>query len=147
MINQYVKDQQILEEKIAAIENENKRLQSLLSEKEAKSKLEQLPSRVIEEFKKSITLKMIIQDQIQKARDHIYDVKVKALELEYIEEGFIKGFLKGFHLVQRKTEVEIKGLTPNQASDDSSSDSDGDEIKSELQKAFALKEDDDIEIL
>ncbi|KAI0511976.1 hypothetical protein KFK09_012610 [Dendrobium nobile] len=129
MINQYVKDQQILEEKIAAIENENERLQSLLSEKEAKFKSEQSFSRVIEEFKKSIAFKMIVQDEVQKARDHIYDVEVKALELERMEEGFIRGFLKGVRLVQRKTGVEVEGLTPSQASGASSSDSDDDEIE------------------
>ncbi|KAH0460110.1 hypothetical protein IEQ34_010773 [Dendrobium chrysotoxum] len=60
VINQHVKDQQILEEKIAAIENENKRLQKLLSEKEAKSKSEQSPSKVIKNFKKSVAFKMIV---------------------------------------------------------------------------------------
>ncbi|KAH0464272.1 hypothetical protein IEQ34_007058 [Dendrobium chrysotoxum] len=64
VINQYMKNQKTPEEKIIIIEDENKRLQSFLSEKEATSKLEQSPSRVIEEFKKSVTFKMIIQDQI-----------------------------------------------------------------------------------
>ncbi|KAH0466745.1 hypothetical protein IEQ34_003983 [Dendrobium chrysotoxum] len=81
------------------IEDENNRLQSLLSEKEAISQSEQSPSRVIEEFKKFVAFKMIIHDQIQEARDHIYDVAVKALELEYMEEVFIRGFLKGVRLV------------------------------------------------
>ncbi|KAH0448774.1 hypothetical protein IEQ34_022574 [Dendrobium chrysotoxum] len=89
MINQHVKDQQILEEKITAIEDENKRLQSLLSEKEAKSKLKLSPSKVIEEFNKSVAFKMIVQDQIQEALNHIYDVEVKILKLECMEEGFI----------------------------------------------------------
>ncbi|KAL0919985.1 hypothetical protein M5K25_009081 [Dendrobium thyrsiflorum] len=133
MINQHVKDQQIFEEKIPDIENENKRLQSLLSDKEARSQSKQSPSRVIEEFKKSIAFKMIVQDQIQEARDHIYDVEiVKALELEYMEEGFIRGFLKGIRLVHHKTRAEVEGLRPSQTSSDSFSDSDGDEIKNEL---------------
>ncbi|KAH0451635.1 hypothetical protein IEQ34_018934 [Dendrobium chrysotoxum] len=38
------------------------------------------PSKVIEDFKKSIAFKTIIQDHIQEARDHIYDIEVKALE-------------------------------------------------------------------
>ncbi|KAI0511249.1 hypothetical protein KFK09_011874 [Dendrobium nobile] len=46
--------------------------------------------------------------------------------------------------MQRKTGVEVEGLTPNQSSDDFSSDSYGDEIESELQKVFSL-EDDNVE--
>jgi len=38
---------------------------------------------------------MIIQDQIQEARDHIYNMEVKALVLECMEEGFIRGFFEG----------------------------------------------------
>ncbi|KAH0466709.1 hypothetical protein IEQ34_003947 [Dendrobium chrysotoxum] len=101
-INQFVKDQKTLEEKIASIEDENKRLQI-----KAISKSKQSPSRVIEEFKKFVTFKMM------EARDHIHDVEGKALELECMEEGFIRGFLKGFHLVQWKTAAEIEGLTPS----------------------------------
>ncbi|KAL0909376.1 hypothetical protein M5K25_020238 [Dendrobium thyrsiflorum] len=141
------KDQKTLEEKIAAADDENKRLQSLLSEKETRSQSQQSPSRVIEEFKKSIAFKMIVQDQIQEARDHIYDIEVKALEQECMEEGFVRGFLKGVRLVHRKTGAAVEGLTPSQASGDSPSDSDGDEIESELQKAFDLEDDTDIEIL
>ncbi|KAH0469626.1 hypothetical protein IEQ34_001184 [Dendrobium chrysotoxum] len=89
-------------------------------------------SRVIEDFKKSIAFKIIIQDHIQEARDHIYEVEVKALEQQCIDEGFIQGFLKGVRLVQRKTGVEVEGLTPSQASDDFPPDSDGDEIETEL---------------
>ncbi|KAH0463673.1 hypothetical protein IEQ34_008255 [Dendrobium chrysotoxum] len=85
---------------------------------EAKSKSEQSPSRVIEEFKKPVAFKMIVHNHIQEAYDHIYDVEVKALELECMEEGFIR--------VQDWSEIE--GLTLSQASGDSSSDFDGDEI-------------------
>ncbi|KAL0905381.1 hypothetical protein M5K25_023796 [Dendrobium thyrsiflorum] len=90
---------------------------------------------------------MIVQDQIQEARDHIYDVEVKGLEQECLEEGFVKGFLKDVRLLHRKTGAEVEGLTPSQASGDSPSNLDGDEIKSELQKAFHLKDETDIEIL
>ncbi|KAH0455801.1 hypothetical protein IEQ34_015833 [Dendrobium chrysotoxum] len=86
-------------------------------------------------------------DKIQEARDYIYDMEVNALELKCMEEGFIRSFLKGVRLVQHKTRAEIEGLTLSQTSGDSSSDSDGNEIECELQKAFALEEDDDIEIL
>ncbi|KAH0464699.1 hypothetical protein IEQ34_004802 [Dendrobium chrysotoxum] len=136
-IKQKEKNQQILEA-------ENKRLQSVLFEKES----QQLRSTVIEEFKKSYAFKIIIDDHIQEARNHIYDVEVKALEAECIEDGFIRGFIKGVRAVHHKTGAEIKGLTPSQASGDASSDSGGEELKSELQQAFALEEDeDDIEIL
>ncbi|KAH0453757.1 hypothetical protein IEQ34_018081 [Dendrobium chrysotoxum] len=121
MIKQKMRDQQILEA-------ENKKLQSILLEKEAK----QLPSAVIEEFKKSYAFKIIIEDHVQEAHNHIYDVEVKALEAECIEDGFIRGFMKGVRAVQRKTGVEIKGLTPSQTSGDPSLDSIGEELESEL---------------
>ncbi|KAH0458706.1 hypothetical protein IEQ34_011520 [Dendrobium chrysotoxum] len=123
---------------------ENKRLQSMLSERET----QQLPSTVIDDFKKSAAFKIIVEDHIQEAHNHIYDVEVKALEADCMEEGFIRGFMKGVRVVQRKTGAEIDGLTPSQASGDPSSDSGGEEIESELQKAFSLEEDeDDINIL
>ncbi|KAH0451200.1 hypothetical protein IEQ34_018499 [Dendrobium chrysotoxum] len=136
-INQQMRDQQILEA-------ENKKLQSMLSEKEA----QQLPSTVIEEFKKSYAFKIIIEDHVQEARNHIYDVKVKALEAECTEDGFIKGFMKGVRDVQHKTGAEIEGLTHSQASGDPSSDYGGEELESDLQQAFSLEEEeDDIDIL
>ncbi|KAH0462140.1 hypothetical protein IEQ34_009715 [Dendrobium chrysotoxum] len=105
-------------------------------------------SKVIEEFKKSYAFKIIIEDHIQETRNHIYDVEVKAFEVECIEDGFIRGFMKGVLVVHRKTGAEIEGLTPNQASGDASSDSGGEELESELQQAFAFEEDeDDVEIL
>ncbi|KAH0470294.1 hypothetical protein IEQ34_000017 [Dendrobium chrysotoxum] len=123
MIHQQMKDQQILKA-------ENKSLQSMLSEK------------------KSFAFKILIEDQIQEARNHIYDMEVKALEADCMEEGFIRGFMKGICTVQRKTGAEIEELTPNQASSDPSSDSGSDEIESELQKIFAMEEEEeDIEIL
>ncbi|KAH0453791.1 hypothetical protein IEQ34_018115 [Dendrobium chrysotoxum] len=133
MIKQQKKTQQVLEA-------ENERLQSVLSEKEA----QQLPSAVIEEFKKSYAFKIIIEDHIQEARSHIYDVEVKALEAECAEDGF----MKGVRTVHRKTGAKIERLTPSQASGDASSDSGGEELESELQRAFALEEDEhDVEIL
>ncbi|KAH0463404.1 hypothetical protein IEQ34_007986 [Dendrobium chrysotoxum] len=76
----------------------------------------------------------------------ICDVEVKALERDCMEEGFIQGFLIGVRLVQLKTGAEVEELTPSQVYDDSSSNSDGVEIESELQKVFSL-EDDDVEIM
>ncbi|KAH0451902.1 hypothetical protein IEQ34_019201 [Dendrobium chrysotoxum] len=120
-IKQQEKAQQVLEA-------ENERLQSVLSEKEA----QQLPSVVIEEFKKSYAFKIIIEDHIQEARSHIYDVEEKALEAECAEDGFIRGFMKGVRTVHHKTGAEIEGLTSSQASGDASSDSGGEELESEL---------------
>ncbi|KAH0451873.1 hypothetical protein IEQ34_019172 [Dendrobium chrysotoxum] len=120
-IKQQEKNQQIFEA-------ENKRLQSVLSEKEA----QQLSSTVIEEFKKSYAFKIIIEDHIQEARNHIYDMEVKALEAECTEDVFIRGFMKGVRAVHRKIGAEIEGLTPSQASGDASSDSGGEELKSEF---------------
>ncbi|KAH0468374.1 hypothetical protein IEQ34_003407 [Dendrobium chrysotoxum] len=93
---------------------------------------------------KSAAFKIIIEDHIQEARNHIYDVEVKALEADCMEEGFIRDFMKGCSARLAQSD----GLTPSQASGDPSSDSGGEEIESELQKAFSLEEDeDDIDIL
>ncbi|KAH0448589.1 hypothetical protein IEQ34_022389 [Dendrobium chrysotoxum] len=77
----------------------NKRSQTLIAEKEAAlMSFESL--RVIEDFKKSIAFRIIIQDHIQEARDHIYEVEVKVLEQQCLDDGFIRGFLKGICLMQ-----------------------------------------------
>ncbi|KAH0453811.1 hypothetical protein IEQ34_018135 [Dendrobium chrysotoxum] len=86
-----------------------------------------------------IAFKNIIHDHVQDARDHIYDIEVKALEQQCIEDGFIRGFLKGVRLMQ----VQVEGVTPSQASDDFPLGSGGNEIESELQKAFDLDVDDE----
>ncbi|KAL0915634.1 hypothetical protein M5K25_016067 [Dendrobium thyrsiflorum] len=133
VITQLRKDQKASAEKVGKLEAENKRSRALLAEKEAAlSGLES--SRIIEDFKNSIAFKTLIQDHVQEARDHIYDIEVKALEQQCMDEGFIRGFLKGVRLMQRKTGVTVEGLTPSQASSDPSSDADGDEVESELQK-------------
>ncbi|KAL0912757.1 hypothetical protein M5K25_016155 [Dendrobium thyrsiflorum] len=143
VITQLRKDQKTAAEKVGKLEAENKRSRTLLAEKEAAlSDLES--SRIVEDFKKSIAFKSIIQDHVQEARDHIYDVEVKALELQCIYEGFNRGFLKGVRLIQRKTGITVEGLTPSQASGDPSSDADGDEVESELQKVFDLDVDDEV---
>ncbi|KAL0911055.1 hypothetical protein M5K25_019158 [Dendrobium thyrsiflorum] len=122
MITQLRKDQKTSVEKVATLEVENKRSRTLLAEEEAAlSDLES--SRIIEDFKKSIAFRTIIQDHIQEARDHTYD---------------------GVRLMQQKTGVTVEGLTPSKASGDPSSDFDGGEIESELQKTFALEVDDEI---
>ncbi|KAH0457038.1 hypothetical protein IEQ34_014945 [Dendrobium chrysotoxum] len=134
-ITQLREDQRASGERVAVLEAENKRSQTLIAEKEAA--LTSFESaRVIDDFKKSIAFKIIIQDHVQEARDHIYEVEVKALEQQCLDDGFIRGFLKGVRLMQRKTGVE--------ASDDFPPGSDGDEIESELQKAFALEADDEV---
>ncbi|KAH0460181.1 hypothetical protein IEQ34_010844 [Dendrobium chrysotoxum] len=142
-----------LANKITSVSSQNERMDRLhieLVEAQAtiKQEAQQLPSAVIEEFKKSYAFKIIIEDHIQEARSHIYDVEVKVLEAECAEDNFIRGFMKGVRTVHRKTGAEIEGLTPSQASSDASSDSGGEELESELQRAFALGEDeDDVEIL
>ncbi|KAH0454918.1 hypothetical protein IEQ34_016842 [Dendrobium chrysotoxum] len=142
-ITQLSEDQRASGEKVAVLEAENKRSQTLIAEKEAA--LTSFESaRVIDDFKKSIAFKIIIQDHVQDARDHIYEVEVKALEQQCLDDGFIRGFLKGVRLMQRKTGVGVEGLTPSQASDDFPPGSDGDEIESDLQKAFALEADDEV---
>ncbi|KAH0466979.1 hypothetical protein IEQ34_004217 [Dendrobium chrysotoxum] len=116
----FKEDQRASIEKVMALEAKNKRSQTLIAEKEsALTGFESL--RVIEDFKKSIIFKIIIQDHVQEAHDHIYEVEVKAI-----------------------TGVEVEGLTPSQASDDFPPGFDGDEIESELQKAFALEADEEV---
>ncbi|KAH0455205.1 hypothetical protein IEQ34_015237 [Dendrobium chrysotoxum] len=127
IITQLLKYQKASKEKIVSLEAKNKRSQTLIAEKEAAFSGSE-SSKIIEDFKKSIAFKTIIQDHVQEARDHIYDIKVKALEQQCIEDGFIRGFLKGVRLMQRKTG----------ALDDFPSGSDGDEIESEFHKAFDL---------
>ncbi|KAH0470524.1 hypothetical protein IEQ34_000247 [Dendrobium chrysotoxum] len=84
-----------------------------------------IPEDILKHQCKSAAFKIIVEDYIQEARNHIYDVEVKALEADCMEEGFIRGFMKGVRAVQRKTGAEIDGLTPSQASGDPSSDSGG----------------------
>ncbi|KAH0452866.1 hypothetical protein IEQ34_017190 [Dendrobium chrysotoxum] len=80
-----------LANRITSASSQNERMDHLHIELEA----QQLPSTVIKEFKKSYAFKIIIEDHIQEARNHIYDVEVKALEAECTEDGFINGFMKG----------------------------------------------------
>ncbi|KAH0470502.1 hypothetical protein IEQ34_000225 [Dendrobium chrysotoxum] len=115
-------DQKASKEKIASLEARDKRSQTLIAEKEAA---------------------LSGSEPSKEARDHIYDIEVKALEQQCIEDGFIRGFLKWVRLMQRKTGVQVEGVTPSQASDDFPSGSNGDEIESELQKAFDLDVDDE----
>ncbi|KAH0452111.1 hypothetical protein IEQ34_019410 [Dendrobium chrysotoxum] len=102
--------------------------------------------KAVEEFKKSITYRREIQHLIQEAYEKLFDVEVKDLERQSLEEGFTRGFLKGVRLVHRKTGVDIEGLTPSQASEDSSPDSGDEDIESELKKAL-FSDDDDIDIV
>ncbi|KAL0907377.1 hypothetical protein M5K25_021783 [Dendrobium thyrsiflorum] len=76
-------------EKVAELEAENKKSRTLIAEKEA-ALFGLESSRVIEDFKKYIAFKTIIQDHIQEAREHIYDVEVKALEQQCMDEGFTR---------------------------------------------------------
>ncbi|KAH0464556.1 hypothetical protein IEQ34_007342 [Dendrobium chrysotoxum] len=56
-------------------------------------------------------LKKSAKDHIQEAQDHIYDVEVKALDLECMDDGISLGFLNRVHLVQCKIGAEVEGLT------------------------------------
>ncbi|KAH0463136.1 hypothetical protein IEQ34_007718 [Dendrobium chrysotoxum] len=78
MITQLLKDQKISGEKVAILKDEKKKSQTLIAEKEAA--LFGLESS---------------KDHLQEAREHIYDVEVKALDQQYMDEGFTQGFLKG----------------------------------------------------
>ncbi|KAH0467770.1 hypothetical protein IEQ34_002803 [Dendrobium chrysotoxum] len=139
-----------LANKITSASSQNERMDRLhieLVEAQAAIKQQEKTQQVLEAENERLQ-SIIIEDHIQAARSHIYDVEVKALEAECTEDGFIKGFMKGVRTIHRKTGAEIEGLTPSQASGDASSDSGGEELESELQRAFALEEDeDDVEIL
>ncbi|KAH0453413.1 hypothetical protein IEQ34_017737 [Dendrobium chrysotoxum] len=78
----------------------------------------------IEEFKKSIAFRSIIQEHVQEARDHIYVVESSAA----------------------KTRDEIKMLTSSQASDAYPLNLGDDDIESEFRKVF-VSENDDVEIV
>ncbi|KAH0449791.1 hypothetical protein IEQ34_020483 [Dendrobium chrysotoxum] len=81
--------------------------------------------------------KTIIQDHLQEACEHIYDVEVKALERQCMDEGFTRGFLKGVRLAQCKAGVKIDGITISQDFEDPSSNLDGAEIESKPRQAFS----------
>ncbi|PKU69851.1 hypothetical protein MA16_Dca017141 [Dendrobium catenatum] len=136
-ITRLLKDQKASKEKIASLEEKDKKSHSLIAEKEADLSGTE-PSKVIEDFKKSIAFKTIIQDHVQEARDHVYDIEVKGLEQQCTEDGFIRGFFKGVRLMQWKTGVYVEGVTPSQTSDDFPSGSDGDEVDSDLRKVLDL---------
>ncbi|KAH0466605.1 hypothetical protein IEQ34_003843 [Dendrobium chrysotoxum] len=129
-----------------ALEKENKKLQDYFQERETTNlDIEAISLKAVEEFKKSATYRREIQHLIQEAYEKLFDVEVKDLERQSLEEGFTRGFLKGVRLVHRKTGVDIEGLTPSQASEDSSPDSGDEDIESELKKAL-FSDDDDIDI-
>ncbi|KAH0449871.1 hypothetical protein IEQ34_020563 [Dendrobium chrysotoxum] len=125
-ITQLLKNQKVSREKVAVLEAENKKSRTLIAEKEA-ALFGLESSRIIEDFKKSIDFKTIIQDHLQEAREHIYNEEVKALEQQCMDEGF----------TGRKAGVKIDGLITSQASEDPSSDLDGAEIESELRQTFS----------
>ncbi|KAH0434951.1 hypothetical protein IEQ34_026718 [Dendrobium chrysotoxum] len=89
---------------------------SLDSDIKARPSRIHIPEDVVEEFKKSATYHREIQSHVQEAYEKLFDVEVKDLERQSLEEGFTGGFLKGVRLVHRKTGVDIEGLTPSQAS-------------------------------
>ncbi|KAH0448532.1 hypothetical protein IEQ34_022332 [Dendrobium chrysotoxum] len=115
------------------------------------------------EYKKKYDSKVkemkMVEDQLERCRAELANKITSAssqneqmdrLHIELVEaQATIKqGFMKGVRTVHRKTGAKIEGLTPSQASGDASSDSGGEELESELQRAFALEEDeDDVEIL
>ncbi|KAH0467822.1 hypothetical protein IEQ34_002855 [Dendrobium chrysotoxum] len=72
-------DQKDSKEKTASLEAKDKRSQTLIAEKEA-----------------ALSGSKPSKDHDQEARDHIYDIEVKALEQQCIKDRFIRGFLKGF---------------------------------------------------
>ncbi|KAH0458290.1 hypothetical protein IEQ34_013605 [Dendrobium chrysotoxum] len=96
-----------------ALEKENKKLQDYLHERETTNlDIEAISLKAVEEFKESVTYRREIQHLIQEAYEKLFDVEVKDLERQSLEEGFTRGFLKGVRLVHRKTGVDIEGLTP-----------------------------------
>ncbi|KAH0467440.1 hypothetical protein IEQ34_004678 [Dendrobium chrysotoxum] len=82
---------------------------------------------------------------VQEAYEKLFNVEVKDLELQSLEQGFTRGFLKGVWLVHCRTRVEIEELTPSQASGNSSLDSSNEDIQSELKKIL-FSNDDDVDI-
>ncbi|KAL0905902.1 hypothetical protein M5K25_024350 [Dendrobium thyrsiflorum] len=128
-----------------ALEKENNKLQDHLQKSETTTlDIETISLRAVEEFKKPATYRREIQRLTQEAYEKLFNVEVKDLERQSLEEGFTRGFLKGVRLVHRKTGVDIEGLTLSQVSEDPPADS-GDDIESELKKGFS-SDNDDVEI-
>ncbi|KAH0463128.1 hypothetical protein IEQ34_007710 [Dendrobium chrysotoxum] len=96
--------------------------------------------------KKSSVYRREIQNRIQETYNKLFDAEVRNMERQCLEEGFVRGFLKGARLVQRKTGVAIEGLSPSQASEDLSPDLDDDDVESELRKVLS-SDDEDFEIM
>ncbi|KAH0466867.1 hypothetical protein IEQ34_004105 [Dendrobium chrysotoxum] len=117
---------ELIEAQKNALEKENKKLEDHLQEKDT-----------ITVDIKAISFRAI-QRLTQEAYEKLFDVEVKDLERQSLEEGFTRGFLKG-------TGVDIEGLTPSHASEDSPTDSGDDAIESKLKKVFS-SDDDDVEI-
>ncbi|KAI0531181.1 hypothetical protein KFK09_000734 [Dendrobium nobile] len=134
----------ILQAEKGLLEAENKRLQDRLSEREAREEVISL--KAIEDFKKSSAYQREIHNRIQEAHDKIFATEMRELERQSLEEGFVRGFLKGVRLVRRKINDVVEGLSPSQASEDSPPDLDDDGIKSEL-RTFSGDDEEDDEII
>ncbi|KAH0457839.1 hypothetical protein IEQ34_013154 [Dendrobium chrysotoxum] len=119
----------------SALDIMNKELHDHLSEKEvailnADARIETISLEAAEKFKH---LQLI--NHVQEAYNKLFDAEERDLECRCLGEGFIFDFLKGAQLVQRKAGATIEGLSPGQASEDSSLDLDDDDVESELKKA------------
>ncbi|KAH0434583.1 hypothetical protein IEQ34_026802 [Dendrobium chrysotoxum] len=134
-----------------ALEITNKELQDRLLEKEeailnADARTEAVSLEAVEKFKKSSAYHREIQNHVQETYNKLFDAETRNLERQCLEEGFVRGFLKGARLVQCNTGVTIEGLSPSQASKDPSPDLDDDDAESELRNVLS-SDDEDVEIM
>ncbi|KAH0452726.1 hypothetical protein IEQ34_020025 [Dendrobium chrysotoxum] len=126
---------------------QKKALKILIIEKsilqaDTEAHIEDISSKAIEKFKKSLAYHQEIQDNIREAYQMLFKAEVKGVESQCYEEVFAHGFLKGVLLVQWKTGVSIDKLTHIQASENSSLASGDDHIESELRNEISYSKGD-----
>ncbi|KAH0459339.1 hypothetical protein IEQ34_012153 [Dendrobium chrysotoxum] len=150
-ISQYVMEEKLFKVGLFIQAERSHALQDRLLEKEeaildADACIEAISLEAMEKFKNSSAYHREIQNCIQEAYNKLFDAEARNLERQCLEEGFVRGFLKGARLLQRKAGITIEGLSPSHASEDPSPDLDDDDVESELRKVLS-SDDEDVEIM
>ncbi|KAH0457902.1 hypothetical protein IEQ34_013217 [Dendrobium chrysotoxum] len=121
--------------------NEDHLLEKEAAILDADARTEAISLEAVENFKKSSAHRREIQNYVQEAYNKLFDAEARDLKRRCLEEDFVRGYLKG-----RKAGVTIEGLSPSQASEDSSPDLDDEDVESELRKDFS-SDDEKVEIV
>ncbi|KAH0458426.1 hypothetical protein IEQ34_013741 [Dendrobium chrysotoxum] len=114
--------------------NEDHLLEKEAAILDADARTEAISLEAVEKFKKSSAHRREIQNYVQEAYNKLFDAEARDLKRRCLEEDF------------RKAGVTIEGLSPSQASEDSSPDLDDEDVESELRKDFS-SDDEKVEIV